>query len=492
MNETPTPHKRHGGLAIAVIAGAQLMIVLDMTIVNVALPTIRNALHFSPTGLSWIVNAYTLVFGGLLLLGGRSGDIFGRRKMFITGITIFAAASLFGGMATSSGWLLAGRAIQGIGAAIASPTALALISSNFSELHERARAFAIYSAVSAGGAAIGLLAGGALTQYLSWRWVFFVNTPIAVLLVFLSMSVLSESERVKGSIDYVGAVLGTAGLATLVYGLIHASTTSWTNSTTLGFLVTGVILLTAFVFTELKIKEPLINFAILQDRDRGGAVAMILFVTAGMFGVFFFLTQFMQEVMGYSPTKAGIAFLPMTLGIMASAQLASRLVHKVGPKPFLMLGSLMIAGAMYWLSFLTPSSGYLDTLFPLLSLAIGAGMSFVSIFPLATHNVPQHQAGMASALVNVGQQVGGTIGLTVLVTEAVASGIRDFGALRPSIEQHLVSLTQATTTATVHGWDMAFRLAALFGISAFLIATIAIRSLRLDPSEETVAGGEFA
>ncbi len=492
MNETHGRPKRHSALAIAVIAGAQLMIVLDMTIVNVALPTIRTALHFSPTGLAWIVNAYTLVFGGLLLLGGRSGDIFGRRRMFVAGITIFAIASLFGGLATTSSWLLAARAIQGVGAAIASPTALALISSNFSELHERARAFAIYSGVSAGGAAIGLLAGGALTQYLSWRWVFFVNAPIAVVLAFLSFSVLNESARIKGSIDYVGAALGTGGLATLVFGLIHASTTAWTDSATLGFLGVGVTLLAAFVVTELRVSAPLINFEILRDRDRGGAVAMILFVTAGMFGVFFFLTQFMQEVMRYSPTKAGLAFLPMTLGIMASAQVASRLVHKVGPKPFLMLGSLMIAGAMYWLSFLTPQSGYLNTLFPLLSLAIGAGMSFVSIFPLATHNVPGHQAGMASALVNVGQQVGGTIGLSVLVTEAVSSGIRDFGILRPSLHQHLLTLIQATTIATVHGWDMAFRLAAVFGLSAFVIATLAIRPFRFDPGDEPVAGGEFA
>jgi EmrB/QacA subfamily drug resistance transporter len=478
--------KKHTGLAVAVIAGAQLMIVLDMTIVNVALPTIKTALGFSPTGLSWIVNAYTLVFGGLLLLGGRSGDLFGRRKMFTLGTLLFASASFFGGLATSQAWLLTGRALQGIGAAIASPTALSLISTNFVEPKQRGKAFAIYSAVSAGGAAIGLLAGGLLTQYLSWRWVFFVNTPIALILAVLTPRVLAESPRVKGRIDIIGGIVGTGSLAAIVYGLIHASTSSWTNSTTLGFLAAGLLALAGFVIYERKKTDPLIDFSILADRDRGGAIAMILFVSAGMFGIFFFLTQFIQEIIGYSPTKTGVAFLPMTLGVIVFAQIASRLLHKLGPKPFMMIGGLAIAGSMYWLSYITPHTTYSTIIWPLLLMAAGAGFSFVSIFPTATHKVPHSKAGMASALVNVGQQVGGTIGLSSLVTLAVAAGRSKFDSLKPALAVHQLTVSQAVTEATVKGWAMGFRLAAAFGLAAFLIATVVVKRLEA----QDVAGTE--
>lgn len=489
---TQGSHRHRSGLAIAVIAGAQLMIVLDLTIVNVALPTIQHALHFSPTGLSWIVNAYTLVFGGLLLLGGRSGDLFGRRRMFMLGVALFAIASVFSGLATSQAWLISGRALQGIGAAIASPTALALISATFTEARERGRAFAIYSAVSAGGAAIGLLAGGLLTQYASWQWVFYVNAPIAALLLIAAPQVLAETARHHGSVDVPGALTGTGGLALVVYGLIHASTTSWTNATTIAVLAGGLIALAAFVVIERVRREPLIDFQILAKRERGGAVAMILFVAASMFSVFFFVSQFMQDVVGYSPVRTGLAFLPMTLGIMVTAQLVSRNLHRIGPKPFMVGGSLLIAVAMGLLSQLRASWGYLELLGPLVILAIGAGSSFVSLFPTATHGVEPRRVGMASALVTVGQQVGGTLGLSILVTVAVAAARRHALALAPRLAAHHLTPQALTILAEVHGWAAGFAIATSFGAIGLLVGILVVPRLRPTATEGSAEGSAIA
>lgn len=479
--------RRSTNLAIAVVAGAQLMITLDLTIVNVALPSIHSALHFSPSSLAWVVNAYTLVFGGLLLLGGRSGDLFGRRKMFTIGTLLFAGASLFGGLATTSTWLLTGRALQGIGAAIASPTALALISTNFVEPKERGRAFAIYSAVSVAGVALGLLLGGVLTEYVSWRWVFFVNAPIAVLLAFAAPKVLQESEKVRTRIDLGGALIGTAGLAGLVYGIINASSHTWTTPSTLIPGIIGLSLLVIFVGFERQVTAPIINFAILKSRDRAGAIGMILFVMAGMYSIFFFLTQYMQEVMGYSPTKTGLAFLPMTLGIVVFAQIAARSLHRVGPKVFMMLGGLAITIAMFLLSFIGPHSSYLQLLIPLLIMSAGSGLSFVSIFPTATHGVKPQEAGMASALVNVGQQVGGTIGLSILVTLAVSVTHRKLGSLQGALAHHQLTPLAANAIAEVHGWAMSFRLASVFGLIAFAIATVVVTRFK-SPVDNTASG----
>ncbi|MCI2975307.1 MAG: MFS transporter [Ferrimicrobium sp.] len=480
--------RRSTNLAIAVVAGAQLMITLDLTIVNVALPSIHTALHFTPSSLAWVVNAYTLVFGGLLLLGGRSGDLFGRRKMFTIGTLLFAGASLFGGLATTATWLLTGRALQGIGAAIASPTALALISTNFVEQKERGRAFAIYSAVSVAGVAIGLLLGGVLTQYVSWRWVFFVNAPIAILLAYTAPKVLQESTRVRTRIDLGGALIGTAGLAGLVYGIINASSHTWTTPSTVIPGLVGIVLLVVFVVIERHVTAPIINFVILKSRDRAGAIGMILFVMAGMYSIFFFLTQYMQQVMGYSPTKTGLAFLPMTLGIIFFAQVAARSLHRLGPKIFMMFGGLAITVAMFLLSFIGPHSSYVDILIPLLIMSAGSGLSFVSIFPTATHGVKPEEAGMASALVNVGQQVGGTIGLSVLVTIAVSATRRRAGSLQSAIVHHQLTPAVVGVIAEVHGWAMSFRLASVFGLVAFAIATIVVTRFK-NPADD-VAGGE--
>jgi EmrB/QacA subfamily drug resistance transporter len=403
--------------------------------------------------------------------------------MFVIGTLLFAGASIFGGFATTSSWLLTGRALQGVGAAIASPTALALISTNFVEPKERGRAFAIYSAVSVAGVALGLLLGGVLTQYVSWRWVFFVNAPIALLLAFAAPRVLQESTKVRTRIDLGGAILGTAGLASLTYGIINASSHSWTTPSTLIPMTAGIALLTIFVLFELKVTAPIINFAILKSRDRAGAIGMILFVMAGMYSIFFFLTQFMQEVMRYSPTKTGIAFLPMTLGIVFFAQVAARSLHRVGPKVFMMIGGLAITVAMFLLSFIRPDSTYLSLLIPLLIMSAGSGLSFVSIFPTATHGVDPKEAGMASALVNVGQQVGGTIGLALLVTLAVSAAKRRAGTLQTALHHHQIAPSVVTVIAETHGWAMSFRLASVFGLVAFLIATIVVTRFK-DPTDK--------
>ncbi|MGH3304451.1 MAG: MFS transporter, partial [Streptosporangiaceae bacterium] len=352
---------RNLGLALVVIAAAQLMVVLDATIVNVALPHIRAALGFSDTGLEWVVNAYALTFGGFLLLGGRAGDILGRRKVFITGIILFSVASLLGGFATNEAWLLTARAVQGLGAAIVAPTALSLITTTFPEGPRRNRAMGVYSAMSIGGAAIGLLAGGLLTTYASWRWVLFVNVPIGILVAFVAPRVLAESDRHAGRFDLPGAITGTGGLAALVYGLSSAATSAngvshWGDTKVVASLVAAVVLLGSFLVIESRSKHPLLPMRIFRNRDRSGANLIILCIGTAMFGLFFFLTIFVQTVWGYSALKTGIAYLPLVGVIIAMAGVSSQLVGRIGAKPLLIAGSSLAAGGMFWLSRITEHS----------------------------------------------------------------------------------------------------------------------------------------
>jgi EmrB/QacA subfamily drug resistance transporter len=352
----------HPGIALAVIAGAQLMVVLDATIVNIALPQIQGALNFSTTGLSWVLNAYTLTFGGLLLLGGRAGDILGRRRVFIFGILLFSLASLLGGLATSSAWLLAARALQGVGGAIASPTALALITTNFAEGRDRNRAFGVYAAVSGSGAAVGLLAGGMLTSWLSWRWVLFVNVPIGVVLALLAPLYITESERHPGRFDVSGALTSTAGMVALVYGFIRAAQEGWSDVVTIGSFVAAIVLLSVFLSIETRTRQPITPLHMFRNRNRAGSYGIMLGLSAALFGMFFFLTLFVQEVLGYSPLRAGLAFLPVSAVIIVGAQLVARLLPTVGPKRFMVAGALLATGGLAWLSRITVSSGYLDGL----------------------------------------------------------------------------------------------------------------------------------
>lgn len=407
----------HPGIALAVIAACQLMVVLDSTIVNIALPHIQGALKFSTTDLTWVISAYTLTFGGLLLLGGRAGDILGRRRVFMTGIMLFTLASLLGGLAQEPWQLLAARALQGVGGAIASPTALALITTTFPEGPERNRAFAVFAAVSAGGGAIGLLAGGMLTEWLDWRWVLFVNVPIGVLITVLAPMYINESERHPGRFDVAGALTSTAGMASLVYGFIRAAEEGWRDSLTIGSFATALVLLLGFAFIETRAKEPITPLKMFGDRNRSGTYVIMLSLAAAMFGMFFFIVLFVQNVLGYSPIQAGLAFLPVTAAIGIGAGLSQRFLPVLGPKPFMVVGSALVALGLGWLTFMSPDSTYVGgVLGPMLLFAFGMGLNFVTLTLTAVSGVAQHEAGAASGLLNVTQQVGGSLGLSILTT----------------------------------------------------------------------------
>jgi EmrB/QacA subfamily drug resistance transporter len=413
---------RRLGLALFVIATAQLMVVLDSAIVNVALPHIQSALGFSGSGLEWVVTAYAVTFGGLLLLGGRSGDLLGRRKIFIAGLLLFSLASLFGGFATSEAWLLIARAAQGVGGAMIAPTALALITTTFPEGAQRNRAMGVYAAMSGGGAAVGLIAGGLLTTYLSWRWVMFVNVPIGIVTAILAGYVLSESTRRRGRFDLPGAITSTAGVALLVYGLSNASTdqagiSHWTDAKVLVSLAAAVVLLVTFALIESRSRHALMPLRILENRSRTGAYVVMLCLATAMFGIFFFLTIFVQEVLGYSALRSGVAFLPFAGTVVLMSGVVSQLISRVGARPFMVAGASITAVGMYWFSHLTVHSQYVSGLLgPMLVTSVGLGMLFVPLSLVALNKVRGEDSGVASSLLNTGQQVGGAIGLAALGT----------------------------------------------------------------------------
>ncbi len=416
--------QRNLGLALVVIATAQLMVVLDATIVNVALPHIQHALGFTGSGLEWVVNAYALTFGGLLLLGGRAGDVLGRRRVFIAGIILFSLASLLGGFATTQVWLLGARALQGVGAAIVAPAALSLVTTTFPEGPPRNRAMGVYSAMSIGGAAVGLIAGGLLTTYASWRWVLFVNVPIGIIVALIAPRAFAETGRNPRRFDLPGAITSTLGLAALVFGLSNAATSPngvshWGDTKVVGSLAAAVVLLVSFVIIESRSPHALMPLRIFRNRDRSAANLIMLCVGTAMFGMFFFLTLFVQTVWGYSALKTGVAYLPMVGMIMLMAGVSSQLVTRIGARPLLIAGSAITAGGMFWLSRITEHSTYAGGLLgPMMVTAAGMGMLFMPITLVALSKVEDRDAGLASSLLNTGQQVGGAIGLAVLGTVA--------------------------------------------------------------------------
>jgi EmrB/QacA subfamily drug resistance transporter len=423
----PAAGKQHLGIALALISAAQLMVVLDATIVNIALPKLQLELGFSPANLAWVVNAYTLAFGGLLLLGGRAGDLLGRRNVFMAGVGLFAVASLLGGLAQTETQMLIARVLQGLGAAVASPTALSLITTTFPAGPARNRAFGVYAAMSGAGAAIGLMLGGLLTEY-SWRWTFFINVPIGLLVLVLTPLFLKRTARQTGRFDLPGAVTATAGLVSLVYGLTHAATTSWGNSTTLTTIGVGLALLATFLLIESRSQHALMPFRILADRTRAVSFISMLVVGAAMFAMFYFLGLYIQQVLGYSSLKAGFSFVPFSLGIVASAQLASALVSRVDPRWISGIGGLLAAGGMLGLSRLVVDSTYLTGLLPwILLLSCGLGLVFVPVTLTAVAGVAPADSGVGSAVLNTMQQVGGSLGLATLSTVSVSSS-RDHAA----------------------------------------------------------------
>jgi EmrB/QacA subfamily drug resistance transporter len=482
---------RRLGLALLVIATAQLMVVLDATIVNVALPHVQRALGFSGTGLEWVVNAYAVTFGGLLLLGGRAGDILGRRRVFVSGLLLFSGASLLGGFATSQWWLLTARAVQGVGGAVIAPTALALITTNFPEGGERNRAFGVYAAMAGAGSAVGLLLGGVLTTYASWRWVLFVNVPIGILVAAAAPRVLAESPRRPGRIDVAGAVTGTGGIALLVYGLSRAATgpdgvSHWGDTQVLVSLAASVVLLVSFVLIERRSSRPLLPMRVLADRNRSGAYLIMLCVATGLFGLFFFLTLFIQTVLGYSAIRSGIAYLPFAVGVVIASALASQLVPRIGPRPLIVAGAAAVAGGMFWFSRLTEHAGYAGQLLgPSLVSSFGLGLVFVPLALVALHNVAEQDSGVASSLLNAAQQVGGAIGLALLGTVAwttVANSTRTqlAQAGRPLPKPGTPPPASIYDHALTVGFSRAFVVAAGIGLLALVIAIATIRVRRQD------------
>jgi EmrB/QacA subfamily drug resistance transporter len=472
----PVPRDRRW-LALAVIGAAQLMIILDASIVNIALPHAQVALHISDANRQWALTAYTLTFGGLLLLGGRIADYVGRKRTFLIGLFGFAGASALGGLAQSAGWLFGARALQGVFAALLAPAVLSLITTTFTEAHERAKAFAVYGAISGTGAAIGLIAGGALTEYLSWRWTLLVNTPIAIVVAIAALPLLKDS-RVEGDrhFDVPGALVATSGLALLVYGFTEASLHSWTAPLTLTLLGVATALLIGFVFWETQARNPMLPLRIVLDRNRGGSYLAFFLATLGMFGVFLFLTYYFQGVLGYSALKAGVAFLPFPLGVITSSTIAARTLPRFGPRA-LATGGFTLAGlGMLWLTQLPADSAYLTHVVPaMLLISLGMGHVFVPLSSTALLGVPNHDAGAASALVNTMQQVGGSLGiafLNTIATSATASYAADHGG--PS------------RAAVVHGFTSAFGISVgIFALALVVVATL-IRPNRAD--RET--GGE--
>jgi EmrB/QacA subfamily drug resistance transporter len=487
LSQTRTQNDgRHLGVALLVIATAQLMVVLDATIVTVALPHIQTALGFSGSGLEWVINAYALVLGGLLLLGGRAGDQFGRRRMFVTGLLLFSGASLAGGFATSQAWLLAARAVQGAGGAIVAPTALALIATTFPEGPRRTRAMGVYSAMSAAGGAIGLLAGGLLVAYVSWRWVLFVNVPIGIAAALAALAVLPASARRPGRFDLGGAITGTGGVAALVYGLSNAATSPdgtshWGDAKVLAALTAGVLLLAAFTVIEARSQHALMPLRLLRNRDRAGAIIIMLGVGTITSGVFFFLTLFVQDLWGYSPLRAGVSFLPLTVMLVAGTATAVRLVPRIGARPLLMAGAAASAGGLFWLSRMTEHGTYLGGLLgPSLVTGAGLGLMFVPLSLVALARVADADSGVASSLLNAGRQVGASIGLAVLGTVAwtvAADRARGHGAAAGAAVRQV-----AYQHALAAGFDQAFLVAAGIAVLFLVIATTAIRVRRADPS----------
>ena len=445
---------------LALILATYLMIVLDVSVVIAALPKIETTLHFSPTTLSWVQNAYTLTFGGLLLLGARAGDILGRRRMLVTGVGLFTIASLAGGLAPSAEWLLAARAVQGVGAAIAAPSTLALLTTTFREGRERTRAIAYYSAVAGGGGSVGLVLGGMLTDLLSWRWGLFINVPVGLTVMWLAPRFLPETERRSGRFDLTGAITSTLGMTAVVYGFVRAASDGWANPGTLASFAAGITLLAAFVLTETRAEQPITPLHLFADRRRSGAYIARILVTGGMFSTFFFLTQFLQGVEGFSALQAGLAFLPMTAVMFSMGRVVPILVPRFGNTRLLIGGLVLAVIGVSWLSRVTEGTHYFPQIaIPLAIVGVGIGIAFTPLTAAGIAGVAQRDAGAASGLLNVSQQLGASLGLGILITIFAAA-------------THQVSGSSAQAELA-HGVATALTGAAIF-LALALVAVIAL------------------
>jgi len=469
-------------LALAVIAIAQLMVVLDASIVNIALPDAGIDLGITAANIQWVVTAYTLAFGGLLLLGGRIADFIGRKRAFLIGLGGFALASALGGIAPNQELLFGARALQGAFAALLAPAALSLLAVTFTDPKERARAFGVFGAISGGGAAIGLILGGVLTEYASWRWTLGVNVPIAIVTMVIAVPLVKES-RATGDrrYDVPGVLLSTLGLVSLVYGFSKAAEdgVGWTDPVTLTLLAAAVVLLVSFVLYERRASHPLLPLRVVLDRNRGGSYLVFLLVGAGIFAIFLFLTFYFQQTLGYSPLKSGFAFLPFSGGIIVGAGVVSQLLPRIGPKPLMIVGLAMAVAGMLWLTGIGEQSSYVTEVLPsLLAISLGLAAVFVPASSTALVGVAEHDAGIASAVLNTAQQVGGSLGLALLST-FYASAITGYVADNPGASQG---------AAFVHGYHVAFIWGSVILAIALVIAGVFISAKKDDlPAEGALA-----
>jgi EmrB/QacA subfamily drug resistance transporter len=467
MHDLSSPRAKN--FALLLLAMTQLVVVIDASIINVALPSIGTALHISQDDLSWVVNSYTLTFGGFLLLGGRLADFLGRRRMFIIGMILFSAASLLGGLAQDQAWLNIARAAQGLGAAIASPAALSIVTTTFAEGAERNRALGIWGAVAGVGGAAGVLLGGILTQWAGWRWVLFVNVPIGAFIVWQAPLRLNESrvqDEDERTLDIAGAVTVTGGLALLVYALVEATTSGWGSVSTAIRLAIAVLLLIAFVVVELRTKRPLVPFSIFRLRTLRGANVVGLLIGMSLFSMFFLITLYLQQVLGDSPLRAGLSYLPLAVSIVVAAGVSSQLVTRLGYKPVLISGMLFVTAALLWFTQVSAGGSFaVDVLGPSLLAGVGLGASFVPVTIAAMTGTKPDEAGLASGLINTAQQIGGALGLAILASIAdsatrhsIAGGTRN----------HAVALT--------HGFSEAFAVGAGFALIGAILAALLISS----------------
>jgi EmrB/QacA subfamily drug resistance transporter len=480
----PAPPAVHGHhvnpwLVLVLVCMAQFMVILDATIVNVALPSIQADLEMSDADLQWIVNAYTLVFGGFLLLGGRAGDLIGRKKVFLAGVVLFSVASLLNGLAPSSEFLILARGLQGLGGALIAPAALSIITTTFEEGPARAKAMSVWAAIAVGGAAAGLLLGGILVDAFSWPWIFFVNVPVGIAVFVAALRYVPESKDARShkAFDVAGAITVTTGLLLLVYAIVKANEKGWMSLHTLGFGVLALLLLAAFLVIEWRSVEPLVRLSIFRLRTIRAANVAMFFVASGLFAMFFFTTLYMQRVLGYSPLEAGLAFLPFTAGVIVGAGLSQALVARVGARELPLIGMAMAIAGMLLFTRLQPDGSYVSDLLPGMILAsIGMGLTFVPITLIATSGIPDADAGLASGLYNTSQQIGGALGLAILSTLAV-------NATEDSLADAGGQGEEQTAQALVDGYHVAY-----VG-SAVLIAVAAVLLFLLLNRRDVVAVG---
>ena len=456
---------------LILLAAAQFLVVLDASITNVALPSIGRALDVTQSDLAWVVNAYVLTFGGFLLLGGRMADLIGRRKIFMAGLVLFAAASLTAGLAQNEAMLIVSRAVQGLGAAMLSPAALSIVTATFREGKERNTALGVWGAVAGAGGAVGVLMGGVLTEYLSWRWVFLVNVPIVVVVMFLVPRVIPESRREEGHTDFdiPGAVTITAGLSVLVYAFIHAAEVGWTSGETLGLVGLSVVLIGLFLFIESRAAHPLVPFDIFSSRTRNGSYIVGLLLAASLFSMFFFISLYEQQVLGWDALKSGLAYLPLSVTIVLGAGVGSTLANKLGFKPILAAGMFFTALGLLWFSQVSVDGTYLgDILFPSMIAGLGLGLSFPGATVGGTSGVREDEAGLASGLINSAQQVGGALGLAILSSIATTKTDEVMSAARGA--------RAALPAALTDGFQLAFTVGAGFAILGGILTLVIIKS----------------